>query len=79
MALRTGTYNAARPVWRGILREDSAPAYVCEHSGHGVREAKECARQALAQVKATNTLPDGWLSFRSAVDALLINADGTVR
>ena len=32
--LRAGNYNAAKPVWRGVIREDSSPWYTCTHDGH---------------------------------------------
>ncbi len=66
MTLRAGSYNAARPRWRGVLREDSYPAMVCTHQHRDQAEATRCARDALAAVRAAGVhgpLPAGWLAW----------------
>lgn len=68
MALRAGSYNAEKPRWQGVIRDDGFPLYVCYHwgeSGHaGPQEARECAKRALAYIKAHNKLPTGWAPYR---------------
>lgn len=70
MTLRAGMYNASPPVWRGVLRESSFPAYVCVHNHHAdTKAATKCAQDALAQVKAGNTLPSGWVAWERGMPA----------
>jgi hypothetical protein len=66
MAMRAGSYNAARPAWRGTIRDGSYPRYVCTHTHHGSQpEATACARAALAAIRATpGRLPAGWIAYR---------------
>ena len=65
MAMRAGSYNAARPWWRGTIRDGSYPVYVCIHTNHDPQpDATACARAALAAIHATpGQLPDGWLRY----------------
>ena len=37
MGMRAGSYNAAAPQWRGVIRDGSYPAYVCVHTNHGTQ------------------------------------------
>jgi hypothetical protein len=67
VTLRAGTYNANQPSWRGVIRDDGFPWYVCTHRNHADdRDAKRCAREALPALKnrdhanADAPLPDGW-------------------
>lgn len=68
MTLRPGSYNAARPVWRGVIRQDGYPWYVCNHNDHPEqRHATECARKAHELIKSSpvdQPLPDGWDVYR---------------
>jgi len=64
MALRSGSYNAAPPVWRGTLREGSYPAYTCTHTDHPDQPAAtECASKALAELRGKGSLPPGWVMW----------------
>jgi hypothetical protein len=64
MAYRAGSYDAAKPIWRGVIRDDSYPAFVCNHDDHkNQREATVCSRAALAQIKKDNSLPPGWVEW----------------
>lgn len=70
MTLRAGSYDASRPRKRGVIREDSYPAYVCIHEHKDFPEAKECARAALAVVRQRSgedipvtPLPQGWREY----------------
>jgi hypothetical protein len=64
MTYRPGCYDRNRPDWRGVIRDDSYPAFVCLHTGHqSSAEARECAKQAMAQIRADNTLPAGWAKY----------------
>lgn len=61
MTLRPGSFNATRPSFRGIFREDSLGRYMCMHTGHeDARAARRCADEAIGQFKATGVLPAGW-------------------
>ena len=71
MTLRAGSYNANRPDWRGLVRNDGSPWYECLHTHHcDARDARDCARQALAALVARQgmdpkpPLPEGWVVFR---------------
>lgn len=56
MSMRAGSYNAARPQWRGVIRDGSYPAYVCVHTSHATQpDATACARTALTALKAAST------------------------
>jgi hypothetical protein len=70
VTLRAGSYNAAKPRWRGIIRNDGAPWYGCWHSDHHTpKEARACADRALPAVKefvktdGKTPFPDGWESL----------------
>ena len=65
MTLRAGSHNAAQPLWRGVIRDDGYPAYVCVHRNHASQpEATACARGALAALHATpGQLPTGWTHY----------------
>jgi hypothetical protein len=53
VTLRPGSYDANPPLYRGVIRNDSFPWYVCIHNDHDTtREARACAADALAQIKA---------------------------
>lgn len=67
MTLRPGSYDAAPPVWRGVIRLDSFPAYVCVHNDHpDQRAATKCARAAYAQLRDEGTLAEGWYEYHEA-------------
>jgi hypothetical protein len=67
VALRAGRYNANTPAWRGIIRDDGYPWYVCIHTDHDERTSRECAKKALPALKARDPedaeapLPEGWI------------------
>lgn len=73
MTLRAGSYNAEKPRWQGVIRNDSWPAYVCYHWGENEhpdpRSARDCAKRALAYIKANNQLPEGWAPSESDKNA----------
>jgi hypothetical protein len=70
MALRAGSYNAAKPQWRGVLRDYSSPVYVCIHSHDTQPEATECARAARNGLREHPTaLPVGWIPFEMTYSA----------
>ena len=80
MGMRAGSYNAAAPQWRGVIRDGSYPAYVCVHTSHATQpEATACARAALPTLKAANAnttgtntdpvLPAGWIRYRPGTAA----------
>jgi hypothetical protein len=64
MTLRAGYYDAAKPDWRGIIRQDSYGWYRCwGHNHQTSREATKCARDALPGIKALgegDELPLHW-------------------
>jgi hypothetical protein len=69
MAMRAGSYNAARPWWRGTIRDGSYPAYVCTHTNHKSQpEATACARAALTVIRA-GTLPAAWIPYPRRSDS----------
>jgi hypothetical protein len=60
VTMRAGSYDRSKPDWRGIIRDDGWPVYVCLHTNHEGREAAtKCARGALPKIK-DGTLPAGW-------------------
>lgn len=62
--MRAGSYNAARPQWRGVLRESSFPVARCVHEHEDQPSATECAREAAAALKAKpDVLPVGWINY----------------
>ena len=70
MALRPGSYNAASPDWRGVIRQDGLGWYHCTHRDHrSQREATACARQAFPAIRDRDPedpearLPEGWTIF----------------
>jgi hypothetical protein len=71
MAMRAGSYNAAKPAWRGVIRDGGYPAYICVHASHGSQpEATACARAALAVIRATSgPLPRGWVAYQPPTPA----------
>ena len=65
--LRAGSYNATRPDWRGIIRQDGWGWYRCTHRNHdGPQAARDCARAALPTLQARDhqnpaaPMPAGW-------------------
>lgn len=66
MAMRAGSYNAAPPQWRAVIRDGSYPQYVCVHTDHACQpEATACAKAGLAAIRAAQgTLPRGWIPYR---------------
>lgn len=84
MTLRPGSYNASRPRWRGVIRGDGYPWYVCVHEHESQREATACAKAAREAIKGTPLdarfgvvaptadcpLPEGWevFSYRRHAD-----------
>jgi len=67
VTLRAGSYNATRPDWRGVIRNDGWPWYRCIHTHHGdPRDARDCARLALPVLLDRDhsdpaaPLPAGW-------------------
>ena len=82
MGMRAGSYNAAAPQWRGVIRDGSYPAYVCVHTNHGTQpDATACARAAITTLKAASTnatdtstgtgrvLPAGWIRYQPSTSA----------
>ena len=73
MGMRAGSYNAATPQWRGVIRDGSYPAYVCVHTGHATQpDATACARAALPALRAAGSggvLPAGWIRYQPATPA----------
>lgn len=67
MALRAGSYDATKPLWRGVIRENSYPAFTCIHKDHpDQRAATQCAREALSYYRDHNgVLPNGWTAYTS--------------
>lgn len=63
MTLRAGSYDRATPEWRGIIRDEGAPAYECTHVHVTRVEASLCSIAALAAVKRGDALPPGWAVF----------------
>jgi hypothetical protein len=66
--LRAGSFNYAKPIWRGVIREGSYPRYVCTHLYGDEKHpdqaaATRCARGALLGIKRANTLPAGWTEY----------------
>src|SRR2546430_10553780 len=61
MAMRAGSYNAAPPQWRGVIRDGSYPRFVCVHPNHDTQpHATACTRAALVAIRATTgPLPGG--------------------
>lgn len=73
MTLRAGTYDAAIPQRRGVIRNDGGPWWTCLHNHASWPEAKDCARAALLFIQSNNPkatgshpdpdgvkLPHGW-------------------
>jgi hypothetical protein len=67
MTLRAGSYNARRPDWRGIIRQDGWGWYRCTHTSHGAPDAaRDCARAALPVLRERDhhnpeaPMPEGW-------------------
>ena len=71
MAMRAGSYNAAPPQWRGVIRDGSYPRFVCVHPNHDTQpHATACARAALATIRATTgPLPAGWIPYQPTTPA----------
>jgi hypothetical protein len=71
MGMRAGSYNAAVPQWRGVIRDGSFPVYVCAHTDHATQpEATACARAAMAAVRsAAGILPAGWIRYQPTASA----------
>jgi hypothetical protein len=70
MTLRAGSYDFSAPKWRGIIRQDGSPWYVCMHSNHKKQsDAKACSAAALPAIKARDhkdpdaPLPEGWFVY----------------
>jgi hypothetical protein len=65
--LRAGSFDNAKPDWRGVIRADSYPWYVCYHHDHdNAASARECARAALEWMKANpKVMPDKWITYTS--------------
>ena len=77
MTLRAGMYDASRPRFRGVIRNDSYPWYVCSEEHNDPDEARTCSRRALLEVKKldpenkglrTRDLPEGWHVFNRSYD-----------
>lgn len=64
MAMRAGSYNAAKPKWQGLIRDSGWPLYECYHWGDqahdGPASARKCAQEAVNHIRATGQLPEGW-------------------
>lgn len=78
MTLRAGKYDASRPRWRAVLRNDGYPWYVCRHDHPDKDSAGACARRALPLVRAadpenkglkTAELPEGWHVYAREFDS----------
>lgn len=69
MTLRAGSYDKARPDWKGLIRDDSYPVYECYHWGEEAhknpKQARECAAKALAYIKEKKKLPKGWTAYEN--------------
>jgi hypothetical protein len=66
MTLRAGSADASKPDYRGLIRHDSSPWYICYHNTHGeTAEARQCARKAIAWMKTHEGLPEGWITYKS--------------
>jgi hypothetical protein len=67
VTLRAGYYNAAKPRWRAVVRNDGYPWYVCLHEHVDGPEATRCARTDLAAIKLASDgkgpWPEGWVTF----------------
>jgi hypothetical protein len=64
--LRAGSFDAAKPDWRGVIRHEGYPWYVCTHRDHGgSAEARQCAREALEWMRANDGLPEKWITYKS--------------
>ena len=68
MNLRAGSYNAQRPVWRGVIRNEGWAWYVCTHNTHDrPSDARACAQTALPALRVrdhqdpTAPMPEGWV------------------
>jgi len=79
MTLRAGSYdhNYQYPDYRGIVRNDGSPWYVCTHKDQHstTRAARQCAQDALAAGLRDRDprdprapLPDGWTVYRREND-----------
>lgn len=67
MRLLAGSYDRSRPVWTGLLREEGYPRYRCYHRHEKRAEARQCARDALAALKADpERLPRGWVVYHES-------------
>jgi hypothetical protein len=77
MTLRAGSYDSARPQWRGVIRQEGTPWYICEHKHKGSRDSRACAAAALPALKARDhqdpqaPLPEGWHVFDKRWDVVL--------
>jgi len=66
MTLRAGSFDANKPDWRGVIRENGYPWYVCYHRDHlSTAEARKCARDAMEWMKENEGLPEGWITYES--------------
>lgn len=65
--VRAGSFDAAKPDWRGVLRHEGYPWYVCRHirTHDNASSARECARKAQEWMKDNDGLPDGWITYKT--------------
>jgi hypothetical protein len=62
--MRSGSYNATKPDWRGVIYQDSWGVFRCTHRDHAYQqEATRCARAAYVEHKEmfkADQCPPGW-------------------
>ncbi len=58
-----GSYNAAKPKWRGVIRQGGYPVAVCIHPHPDQAHATACGRDAAKVFKAIGTYPAGYVNF----------------
>jgi hypothetical protein len=66
--IRAGSFDSSKPDWRGLIRNDGMPWYVCYHiRKHQTRaEAQQCAKSATQWMKDNpDRLPDMWITWQS--------------
>ena len=78
MTLRAGMYDASRPRFRGVIRYNSYPWYVCGHEHPDSDAARVCSRNALQAIRkldpddlglsTTAELPESWHVYNKAYD-----------
>jgi hypothetical protein len=62
-AYMAGTYSVC--VFHGVLRWQGFPSCHCLHRHVTRQEARACADEAKATVKAREELPPGWVNYKA--------------